>query len=130
MEKRAEKEKQQKQKEKEAMMQERKQTEYENRQYQKLLARRPPPPPPPPASLAYNWRSNCNPGGPPLDEDEYQPNYVDRCDPSYRYGRQPLSAPATVPVMSRESTGKVTQGDIQIGYDQASDVAPDVEMGC
>ena len=105
---------------------ERKQAEYEHRQYQKLLARHPAPPPPPPtASLAYNRRSNCNPDGPPLDEAEYQPSYVDPCDPQHRYETQHLSALVTRPATVKKiSSGS---GDIQIGYDQAS---PDAEAGC
>jgi hypothetical protein len=108
---------------------ERKQAEYEHRQYQKLLARHPAPPPPPPtASLAYNWRSNCNPDGPPLDEAEYQPSYVDPCDPQHRYETQHLSALVTRPATVKKiSSGS---GDIQIGYDQASSSAPDAEAGC
>jgi hypothetical protein len=122
---------QQEQREWEAAWRERKQADYEHQQYKKLLARRPAPPPPPPpsASLAYNWRSNCTPDGPPLSEDEYQPNYVDPCDPQYRYENQPLSAPATRPVASKIASS-ASQGDIQIGYDQASNSAPDAEAGC
>jgi hypothetical protein len=121
---------QQKQKEMEVARKQRKQAEYEHHQYRKLLARHPEPPPPPPpsATLAYNWRSNCNPDG-PLDEGEYQPNYVDSCDPKYRYEKQPLSAPATRPVTSKKSSS-TSQGDIQIGYDQASNSTPGAEMGC
>jgi hypothetical protein len=122
---------QQEQREWEAAWRERKQADYEHQQYKKLLARRPAPPPPPPpsASLAYNWRSNCTPDGPPLSEDEYQPNYVDPCDPQYRYENQPLSAPATRPAASKIASS-ASQGDIQIGYDQASNSAPDAEAGC
>jgi len=123
---------QQEQREWEAAWRERKQADYEHQQYKKLLARRPAPPPPPPppsASLAYNWRSNCTPDGPPLSEDEYQPNYVDPCDPQYRYENQPNSAPATRPVASKIASS-ASQGDIQIGYDQASNSAPDAEAGC
>jgi hypothetical protein len=123
--------KQQEQKEWEDAWRERKQADYEHQQYKKLLARHPAPSPPPPpsASLAYNWRSNCNPDGPPLSEDEYQPNYVDPCDPQYRNEDQPLSEPASRPLASKKfSSG--SQGDIQIGYDQASDSGPGAEAGC
>jgi hypothetical protein len=122
--------KQQEQQEMAEARMESKQAEYEQRQYQKLLARHPAPPPPPPtACLTYNWRCNCNPDGPALDEDEYQPNYVDPCDPHHRYETQPLSAPVTRPATVKNiSSG--SQGSIQIGYDQASNAAPDAEAGC
>lgn len=107
-------------------MKERKQAEYERHQYKKLLARHPPPPTRPLASLVYNWRSNCNPDEPPLDEDEYQPHYVDPCHPQNRHPKQPLSAPATMLVASKN----LSSDYIQIGYDQASNSAPDAEMGC
>jgi len=123
---------QHKQKEMEEVRKARLQAEYENRQYTRLLARRPapPPPPPPPASLAYNWRANCNPDGPPLDEDEYQPEYVDPCAPQYEYEQQRFSAPASVPVTSKRPAINAPQGEIQIGYEQASSSVLDAEMGC
>jgi hypothetical protein len=118
---------QQKQEEMEEARKERKQAEYEHHQYKKLLARHPAPPPPT-ASLAYNWRSKCDPDGPPLSEDEYQPNYVDPCDPQYRYETRPLSAPVTRPATVKKiSSG---DGDIQIGYEQAANSGPDAETGC
>lgn len=118
----------QKQEEMEEARKEAKQAEYEYHQYKRLLARHPAPPPPT-ASIAYNWRSNCNPDGPPLDENEYQPNYIDPCNPQYRYATQPHSAPATRPVTGQKLPSG-SQGDIQIGYDQASNSAPDADTGC
>jgi len=124
--------KQFKQKEMEEVKKARKQAAYENRQYAKLLARHPPPPPPPPpsTSLAYNWRANCSPDGPPLDEDEYQPKYVDPCDPQYKCEKQPLSAPAFVSVTSKKMAMQAPRGEVQIGYDETSSSVLDVEMGC